>query len=163
MKVWIVHFSCPLHRSLTILSLSDLKKNKIIPIHYPVIYLTYKNDSCLNYFNFEMLKRILRLLNKRNSLMKQRIESHSTGAFLRLRLVPTHAGWPSSLAPCRPSTSCMCQAAWLESFFSDSDPWHLGPWLPSYISYTCQCIVIMSYTLIQIFWELWEILDQSNF
>lgn len=29
--------------------------------------------------------------------MKQRIENHSTGAFLRLRLVPTHAGWPSSL------------------------------------------------------------------
>lgn len=52
----------PINQSLIILRLFYLKKNKIIPIHYLVIYLICKNDSCLmNYLNFEMLKRILLL------------------------------------------------------------------------------------------------------
>lgn len=99
-KVWNVRLSSRLHQSLTILRLFDLEKNKVIPIHYPVIYLTYKNDSCLiNYFNFEMLKRILSYYTKEANLQNKGYEITAqkwfSGCDLWLRTFDSLCTWPS--------------------------------------------------------------------
>lgn len=126
MRIWNVHLSSPLHQSLTIWRLFDLKRNKIFLIHYPVIYLNYKNDSCLmNYFNFEMLKRIVSYKMKKNSTYQtKKGRKLRDGRCFSHWLFTTHLMVFVFLdGTLLNQLICVCQAAaWLVLFFTYSDP-----------------------------------------